>query len=144
MRWLYLLAVLLAWQGEKVVRSDSEWKELLGPERYHVMRKKGTEHAFIGKYVYAETKGIYSCAACALPLFLSEDKYDAGSGWPCFAKPAVPKNVYYLEDWRPPFKRYEILCSRCDSHLGHVFNDGPPPKNLRFTVNSISLQFNPQ
>ncbi len=135
------LFTLLAWNGDKLFHSDSEWLEILGEERYTVMRKKGTEHAFIGKYVYTDAPGTYSCAACQLPLFLSEDKYEAGSGWPCFLKATPPKNVYYLEDWNLSFKRYEVLCNRCDSHLGHVFRDGPPPKYLRYTINSLSLNF---
>ena len=139
MRFFIALLALLAWNGEKIFRSDAEWRELLGRERYHVMRKKGSERAFLGRYVFTRSPGVYLCAACDLPLFLSEDKYDSGSGWPSFKKAAAPKHVYYLEDWSLSFKRYEVLCSRCDSHLGHVFNDGPPPKGLRFCINSITL-----
>lgn len=113
--------------------------ETLGEERYKVMREKGRERAFSGKYLYTETPGVYICAACEAPLFFSEDKYDSGSGWPSFKKTVDPKSVYYLEDHTLSFKRYEVLCRGCDSHLGHVFNDGPPPKGLRYCINSITL-----
>lgn len=98
-----------------------------------------TERGFSGKYLYETAKGIYQCSSCKNPLFSSEDKYDSGSGWPSFKKPLTPKSVYYLEDWSLSFKRYEVLCRGCNAHLGHVFNDGPPPKNLRYCVNSLSL-----
>lgn len=115
--------------------------EILGPERYKVMREKGTERAFSGKYLHETADGTYSCAACKNPLFDSKDKYNSGAGWPSFLKPIEPKKVYYLEDWDLPFKRYEVLCRVCSSHLGHVFHDGPPPKNLRYCINSITLIF---
>lgn len=114
-------------------------EESLGPERYNVMRKKGTERAFSGEYLYETRAGIYSCAACKTPLFKGEDKYDSGAGWPSFTKPLLTESVYYLEDAKLSFKRYEVLCRGCDSHLGHVFNDGPPPKGLRYCINSITL-----
>jgi len=98
-----------------------------------------TERAFSGAYLYETSHGTYLCAQCKNELFLSEDKYDSGSGWPSFRKPINPKSVYYLEDNNLPFKRYEVLCRKCDSHLGHVFNDGPPPKGLRYSVHSITL-----
>lgn len=113
--------------------------ESLGPERYRVMQEKGTERAFSGAYLYETAAGIYACAACKRALFDSEDKYDSGAGWPSFTKPMEPKAVYYLEDWNLPFKRYEVLCRGCNSHLGHVFPDGPPPKNLRYCINSVAL-----
>jgi peptide-methionine (R)-S-oxide reductase len=134
-KWLIPLFLFAA----AVERTDDEWRELLGRERYNVMRRKGTEHAFLGRYVAAAERGVYTCAACENPLFHSDDKYDAGSGWPSFKKPIEPKSVYYLEDWSLPFKRYEVLCRGCDSHLGHVFNDGPKPKGLRYCINSIAL-----
>lgn len=125
---LLLWIFLIAWSPE-----------VLGPERYRVMREGGTERAYSGSYLFETAPGTYVCAACKTPLFSSEDKYDSGAAWPSFKKPIQPKAVYYLEDWKLSFKRYEILCRGCDSHLGHVFNDGPPPKNLRYTVNSITL-----
>lgn len=113
--------------------------EVLGPERYRVMREKGTERAFSGRYLHETSLGIYQCAACRTPLFSSADKYESGAGWPSFTQPIETKAVYYLEDWNLRFKRYEVLCRGCDSHLGHVFPDGPPPKNLRYCINSITL-----
>ena len=124
--WIFLLSAPLS-------------KDTLGPERYKVMREKGTERPFSGKYLYETARGIYSCSACKTPLFHSDDKYDSGAGWPSFRKAIKSENVYYLEDRSLSFKRYEILCRGCDSHLGHVFNDGPPPKGLRYCVNSITL-----
>ena len=143
---LLLLATITVWNGEKIARSESRWKELLGQERYDVMRKKGTERPFLGEYVLSEKEGTYLCFACDLPLFDSKDKYHLNNGWPSFTKPISPKNVYYLEDWSTGFKRYEVLCSRCDCHLGHVFNNGLKndsssiEKNLRYCINSIALK----
>jgi peptide-methionine (R)-S-oxide reductase len=120
--------------------TDGEWREKLGRERYNVMRRKGTEPAFSGLYLDEERPGTYVCAGCAQPLFSSEDKYsEPGCGWPLFKTAIVSKNVYYEEDRSMGFKRYEVLCSGCDGHLGHVFHDGPPPKNFRYTINSLSL-----
>ena len=104
--------------------------ETLGQERYRVMREKGTEKAFTGKYLYETEPGTYCCAACDNPLFESGDKYDSGAGWPSFLKPTLQKSVYYLVDTSVPFQRYEVLCRGCDSHLGHVFNDGPGPEGV--------------
>ncbi len=114
-------------------------QESLGEERYRVMREKGTERAFSGPYLYETKQGIYSCAACHNPLFDSKDKYDSGAGWPSFSKVIAKESVYYLEDRSLPIQRYEVLCRVCESHLGHVFHDGPPPKNLRYCINSITL-----
>ncbi|MES2272719.1 MAG: peptide-methionine (R)-S-oxide reductase MsrB [Chlamydiota bacterium] len=144
---LLLLVPLLSlaqiqWNGEKISRSDSEWKKLLGKEQYSVMRKKRSERGFSGKYLHTEKKGVYCCAGCDLPLFRSEDKYASKSGWPSFTSPIFPKNVTYQEDRELSFKRYEVVCSRCDSHLGHVFHDGPPPKHLRYCINSITINLN--
>lgn len=113
--------------------------ENLEKERHFVSKEKGTERAFSGKYLYEERSGIYTCALCENPLFSSEDKYDSGAGWPSFTKPITKKSVYYLEDRSLGFKRYEVLCRDCHSHLGHVFPDGPPPKGLRYCINSITL-----
>lgn len=134
-----------AWNGEKISKTDAEWEAILGQARYNVMRKKGMERSHLGEYVSTEKNGIYHCAACDLPLFDSLDKYNSGSGYPSFTKPIASKNVYYLEDWRMPFKRYEVICSRCDSHLGHVFNNGTKKnessekRQLRYCINSIAL-----
>ena len=134
---MYLFFILLT-----IVHSEKEWRDLLGEERYRVMREKGTERAFSGRYLFEEKKGIYCCAGCKAPLFRSEDKYqEANSGWPSFKQPFESKKVYYLEDKILFFKRYEVLCRGCDSHLGHVFKGGPPPKHLRYTINSVALTF---
>ena len=130
------------WQGEKISHSDAKWRELLGRERYNVMRKKATEAPFLGEYVFTEKEGTYVCAACQLPLFHSKNKYHSAGGWPNFTQPIFPKNVYYKEDLSLEFKRYEVLCSRCDSHLGHIFNDRPDkdsPNLFRYCINSIAL-----
>lgn len=108
-------------------------------ERYRVMKEKGTERAFSGKYLYETGAGTYVCAECSTPLFSADDKYDSGAGWPSFRKPVAPESIYYLDDTNLSFKRYEVLCRGCNSHLGHVFNDGPPPKGLRYCINSITL-----
>lgn len=100
-----------------------------------------TERAFSGKYLYESSPGIYKCASCKNSLFSSEDKYDSGAGWPCFKKPITSKSVYYLEDWALSFKRYQVLCRECHAPLGHVFNDGPPPKKLRYCIHSLTLIF---
>jgi len=121
------------------IPTESEWQEKLGNERYRVMRLKETQRAFSGTYVSCKREGTYCCAACDVPLFRSEDKYDIGCGWPTFTKPVESKAIYYLEDYSFVFKRYEVLCRSCGCHLGHVFRDGPPPKHLRYTINSISL-----
>ncbi len=102
------------------------------------------ERAFSGKYLYETAAGSYLCITCKNPLFHSSDKYDSGAGWPSFKKTIAPESVYYLEDWTLSFKRYEVLCRGCDAHLGHVFNDGPPPKGLRYCINSITLILNDQ
>jgi len=120
---------------------DTEWLEKLGEKRYNVMRKKQTERSYSGFYLPRATPAIFHCAACDLPLFHSRDQYDVGNGWPNFTYPLDKKNVYYLEDWGYGFKCYEVLCRGCDSHLGHVFHDGPPPKHLRFCINSIALVY---
>ena len=140
-RWFLLLTIILLGAGAKITHSEREWLEILGKERFLVMRKKGTEHAHLGKYTHTQGDGIYACAACSLPLFEGTEKYDAGNGFPSFKKPMSSKNIYYLEDWSFSFQRYEVLCRGCDSHLGHVFHDGPPPKHFRYCINSIALVY---
>lgn len=135
-----LLASLLLWNGEKLTRTDEEWRASLGRERYCVMRKKATELAFSGEYLHSLLEGIYHCAACSLPLFSSNAKYEAGTGWPCFFEPIVQKHIWIKEDLSLPFKRYEVLCRGCDSHLGHVFRSRQESR-LRYTINSIALEF---
>ncbi len=121
--------------------SEAEWKQRLTPEQYHVLRQAGTERAFSGRYNDNKADGIYHCAACALPLFDSVDKYDSGSGWPSFTQPIAPDAVTDHKDTSHGMTRTESRCGRCDSHLGHVFPDGPPPTGLRYCMNSVSLDF---
>lgn len=140
MKPLILIFALALWNGEKVVHSEREWIQLLGIERFAVMRQKQTEPAHSGLAYIEDGDAIFLCAGCDLPLFAGKNFIPVGNGWPNFTKPVVKNHVYYLEDWRLSFKRYEVLCSRCDSHLGHLFHDGPPPKNFRYCINSLSLK----
>lgn len=120
---------------------ESEWRKRLSPEQFHVLREAGTEPAFSGRYDNNKADGIYRCAACQLELFDSADKYDSGSGWPSFTRPIGPENVSDHSDVSHGMVRTESRCARCDSHLGHVFPDGPPPTGLRYCMNSVSLDF---
>lgn len=129
---------------EKIVKTEAEWRAQLSPEAYHVLREAGTERAFAGAYNANKADGIYVCGACALPLFDSDDKYDSGSGWPSFTRPIDPQAVAENRDVSHGMVRTESLCARCDSHLGHVFPDGPPPTGLRYCMNSLSLDFQPR
>jgi peptide-methionine (R)-S-oxide reductase len=128
--------------GEKIQKSDREWRKELSPEQYYVTRERGTEPPFTGKYEPTETKGTYVCVCCGQPLFSSEAKYHSGSGWPSYSQPVAPENVEMKEDASHGMVRTEVLCSRCDAHLGHVFEDGPDPTGLRFCINSAALKLN--
>ncbi len=126
---------------KKVVKSDAEWKAQLSEEAYYVLRKAGTERAYSGQYWDHHGKGTYTCAACGLPLFDSKTKFDSGTGWPSFYEPIQPQNVINHEDNAYGMSRTEVVCARCEGHLGHVFEDGPKPTGLRYCMNSVSLNF---
>jgi len=124
-----------------VDRSEEEWRRPLTPEQFRVLREQGTERAFTGKYHDSKEPGVYRCAACGQDLYLSETKYDSHSGWPSFYQPVAAENVRTREDRSFFMTRNELVCSRCESHLGHVFDDGPKPSGKRHCINSVSLTF---
>jgi len=128
---------------KKIKKSDKEWKEILTPEQYQVMRQRGTERAFTGKYNDHYEKGVYVCAGCGTPLFSSETKYDHGTGWPSFTAPFDENNIDYFDDLSHFMHRIETRCAVCGAHLGHVFNDGPTPTGKHYCINSVSLDFKP-
>jgi peptide-methionine (R)-S-oxide reductase len=126
----------------ELTKSEAEWKEVLTPDQYHILREKGTERAFTGKYWNLKEDGTYLCAGCGEPLFTSETKFDSGCGWPSFWEAADPEKVEMRDDTSHGMHRIEVVCRRCGGHLGHVFPDGPQPTGLRYCINSASLNFN--
>ena len=127
--------------ADKITRTDAEWRKALTDEEYEILRRKGTEKAFSGKYDHFFEDGAYLCAGCGAELFSSEDKYNSGCGWPAFAEPADKDRVEYTTDTSHGMVRTEVTCSRCGGHLGHVFNDGPKPAGQRYCINSAALDF---
>jgi len=125
----------------KVVKTEKEWKQELNEMEYYVLREKGTERSFTGKYWDSKEDGIYTCRACALPLFSSETKFKSGTGWPSYYEPVKQENITEDTDYDLGYPRTEITCTRCGGHLGHVFKDGPEPTGLRYCINSVSLSF---
>ncbi len=133
--------VFVSTRSDAVKKTDAEWRSQLTPEQYRILREKGTERAFTGKYWNSKEKGLYACGGCGLMLFSSEHKFDSGTGWPSFTQPVAKDALANAEDHSMFMSRTEILCNRCGGHLGHVFPDGPPPTGQRYCVNGNALDF---
>ena len=129
--------------NKKILKTDEEWKKVLSPEQFEVMRNKGTEKPFSGKYNDHYLEGVYLCAGCGTPLFPSNTKYDHGTGWPSFSAPVDEENLEYRKDFSHFMERIEVVCATCGAHLGHVFDDGPAPSRLHYCINSVTLDFDP-
>lgn len=128
----------------EVVKSEEEWKRELGPERYHILREAGTERPYTGSLLEERGAGTFICGACGHELFKADSKFDSHCGWPSFTHPEQQQNVRLLDDFSHGMNRIEVRCQRCDSHLGHVFDDGPGPRGTRYCINSLSLKFIPE
>lgn len=129
---------------DKVVKTEEEWKKILTPEQYSILRGHGTERPFCGINLEDKGAGLYHCVGCDLPLFKAARKFDSGTGWPSYTEPASEDAVWYVTDTSYGMVRTEVRCARCDGHLGHVFDDGPPPKRQRFCINGTVLKFVPE